>query len=54
MKEYQKLKVLKEGNKKIIILYGTTYELIEDEPVEKTTESELKNNKTNVIKKGRK
>jgi len=46
--------VLKEGNKKIIILYGTTYELIEDEPVEKTTESELKNNKTNAIKKGRK
>lgn len=54
MKEYQKLKVLKEGNKKIIILYGTTYELIEEEPVEKTMEGELKNNKTNIIKKGTK
>ena len=54
MKEYQKLRVLKEGNKKIIILYGTTYELIEDEPIEKTIKGELKNNKTNVTKKGSK
>lgn len=54
MKEYQKLKVLKEGNKKIIILYGTTYELIEEEQVEKTIGDELKDNKANIIKKGRK